>query len=240
VNGPEPPRRRLADSGSSGNDILGDMRPVNLSSRLYAIIDTLGDSERSPTALAQAVLDGGGRLLQLRMKNATTAQLVATARQVKALTDQYGAQLIINDRADVARLVDAAGVHLGQEDLPVSAARQLLGPGKLIGLSTHSLAQAQAAQQEDVADYLGFGPIFATQSKAQVDAPQGIERLREVCTRVRCPIVAIGGITAVTAARVLAAGASAVAIIGDIVRAADVRAKVRTLVALSAGDTAHP
>jgi thiamine-phosphate pyrophosphorylase len=197
--------------------------------RLYPIVDTLGDPKLSHVALAQAVLDAGGCFLQLRVKDQSTGRFVDIARAVKAVTDRHHARLIINDRADVAKLIDAAGVHLGQDDLPVTAAREILGPDKIIGFSTHNVAQAEAAAREGIADYIGFGPIYPTTSKDRADPVQGLEGLRLVRRRVKLPIVAIGGITAGTMCDVLAAGADAVAMIGEIVRAEDVSAKVRAL-----------
>ena len=198
-------------------------------SPLYPIVDTLGDPARSHVALAEAILAAGAPLLQLRAKDVPTGRFVEIARAVKVIADRHRAQLIINDRADIARLIDAAGVHLGQEDLPVAAARQILGPGKIIGLSTHNLAQAEAAARAGIADYVGFGPIYPTNTKERPDPVQGLEGLRQVRSRVSLPIVAIGGITAATMRDVLAAGADAVAMIGEIVRAADVEATVRSL-----------
>jgi thiamine-phosphate pyrophosphorylase len=197
--------------------------------RLYPIVDTLGDPKLSHVALAQAMLEAGVHFLQLRVKDQPARCFVDIARAVKAVTDGYHAQLIINDRADVAKLTDAAGVHLGQDDLPVSAAREILGPNKIIGFSTHNVAQAEAAAREGIANYIGFGPIYATTSKERADPVQGLDGLRLVRSQVKLPIVAIGGITAVTMPDVLAAGADAVAMIGEIVHAEDVSAKVRTL-----------
>jgi thiamine-phosphate pyrophosphorylase len=197
--------------------------------RLYPIVDTLGDPQLSHVALAQAMLDAGVRFLQLRVKDQSVRRFVEIARAVKAVTDGYRARLIINDRADIAKLIDAAGVHLGQDDLPVSAAHEILGPHKIIGFSTHNVAQAEAAAREGIADYIGFGPIYPTASKERADPVQGLDGLRLVRSRVKLPIVAIGGITAATMPEVLAAGADAVAMIGEIVHAEDVRAKVRAL-----------
>ena len=198
-------------------------------SRLYPIVDTLGDSQRSHVALAQAIVDAGVRLFQLRVKDQPSGRFVEIAREIKTLADHSGAQLIINDRPDIAKLIDAAGVHLGQQDLPAAAARQILGPTKIVGVSTHNLSQAEAAAREGAADYLGFGPIYPTTSKERPDPVQGLDGLRSIRRRVGIPIVAIGGITADTMAEVLTAGADAVAMIGEIVGAADVRAKVREL-----------
>ncbi len=200
--------------------------PFAFPSRLYPIIDTLGDPTRSHVELAEAILQAGAPLVQLRVKDRPTGTFVEIARAVKAVADRRSARLIINDRADVAKLVDAAGVHLGQHDLPPAAARRILGSDKVIGFSTHNLAQAQAAAHEGIADYLGFGPIYPTASKDRPDPVQGLEGLRRVRSTVALPIVAIGGITAVTMDDVLAAGADAVAMIGEIVHAADVRTTV--------------
>ena len=199
--------------------------------RLYPIVDTLNDPRSSHVELAHAMLSAGAPFLQLRMKGTATRRVVAVAREVKALTERHRAQLIINDRPDIAKLIDAAGVNLGQDDLPVAAARQVLGPDKIIGVSTHNLAQAEAAAREGIADYIGFGPIYPTRSKERADPVRGIDGLRQVRDRVALPIVAIGGITAATMGEVLAAGADAVAMISEIVRAPDVGAKVRALLA---------
>lgn len=202
-------------------------------SRLYPIIDDLGDRRRSHADIAAAVVRGGARFLQLRVKDRPTREVVEIARQVKRIADAAGAALIVNDRADIAALIDAAGVHLGQDDLAVEAARALLGAGKVIGLSTHSFAQAENAADAGVVDYIGFGPIFATSTKDNPDPVQGIESLRLLRRRVRLPIVAIGGITGATMADVLGAGADAVAMIGEIVRAPDIEARVRALLTAS-------
>src|SRR5512143_3208403 len=156
--------------------------------RLYPIVDTLGDPGLSHVELAQAMLDAGARLLQLRVKDGPTARYVAIARAVKAAADRAGALLVLNDRCDIAQLVDAAGVHLGQDDLPVAAARQILGPNKIIGLSTHNPAQVEAAARAGVATYIGFGPIFPTTSKTRPDPVQGLEGLRRL-RREALPLV---------------------------------------------------
>lgn len=202
------------------------MRPVRLPHRFYPIIDTLGDAHRNPLALAEAMLAAGVRLLQLRLKDQPTRTFVEFARAVQARAAAAGAALIINDRTDIALLVGAAGVHLGQEDLPAADARRLLGPDAIIGVSTHTPEQAAAAERNGTANYVGFGPIYATTTKANPDPVQGLDGLRRARARVQLPIVAIGGITAMTMSDVLAAGADAVAVIRDVVEAADVRRRV--------------
>src|SRR5262245_47176662 len=142
---------------------------------LYPIADA-GAGTHAPLDLISAMLNAGCTLVQLRMKNADTRTFVETARAAKTLTDRHRAALIINDRADIAALVDAAGVHLGQDDLLLAAARAMLGPQRIIGTSTHSLAQLDAAIALGIADYLAYGPIFATTSKANPDPVQGLER----------------------------------------------------------------
>ena len=196
---------------------------------LYAIVDPL-DTGRRPTELADAMLDGGARLLQLRWKGATTRELLAAAETLRILTRARGALFLVNDRPDVARAVDADGVHLGQDDLPVDAARRVLGEGRLIGVSTHDVAQAVAAEAAG-ADYIGVGPIFTTTSKANALDAGGLDLVRAVRAAVRCPTVAIGGIGADTAAEVLRAGADSVAMIGALVRADDVAGAVRDVLA---------
>jgi len=178
---------------------------------LYPIADAAGG--RDAVALAEAILAGGATLLQLRAKDAATAELVALARVIKARTDAAGARLIINDRADVARLVGAAGVHLGQDDLPPAAARAILGPAAVIGFSTHSQEQVAAAVRDGAIDYLAFGPIYPTTSKRGADPAQGLVALSAVRARCALPLVAIGGITLANAAEAIRAGADSVAII---------------------------
>ena len=170
-------------------------------------------------------------MLQLRVKDQTTAEFVETARAVKRITDAAGAALIVNDRPDIARLIDAAGVHLGQEDLPPREARIVVGQDKVIGLSTHCLEQIEAATASMEVDYIGVGPIFATASKAKLDPLQGLEGVRAARRYSLLPIVAIGGITEYAMPDILTAGADAVAMISDLVRAPDIEAKVRRLIA---------
>jgi thiamine-phosphate pyrophosphorylase len=206
-------------------------RPFRFPSPLYAIVDTLDEARRSHIELAEALLACGVPLLQLRMKQTPTRRFVEVARQVQARCAAAKCLLIVNDRTDIAKLIGAAGVHLGQDDLSPQAARGILGPDKIIGLSTHTLEQAEVAATSGVADYLGFGPIFTTTSKQNPDPVVGLDGLREVRRRVSLPVVAIGGITPDTAMAVRRAGADAVAMISVIARTADVGATVRILLA---------
>ncbi len=196
---------------------------------VYAIVDPL-DSDRSPVELATAFLAGGARLLQLRLPSATARELLEAARAIVPLAHAHGATLLVNDRPDVARAAGAHGVHLGQDDLPIAAARRVLGDGAIVGLSTHDPGQARAAADAG-ADYIGVGPIFATTTKADALPARGLDLLRAVRPLVSLPIVAIGGITPDTAPGVRAAGADAVAMIAGLVRTPDPAATVRTLLA---------
>jgi thiamine-phosphate pyrophosphorylase len=202
------------------------MTSFRFPSRLYTIADTLGRPELSLIELTQKLCAGGARLLQLRVKALPAREFLAVAQEVRAICQRTGCLLIINDRADIALAVNADGVHVGQEDLPLPAARKVLGPGKLIGVSTHDPAQAIAAERGG-ADYIGFGPLFGTNTKATGYSARGIDQLREIRALVGLPIVAIGGVTAARAPSALAAGADAVAMISDLVLASDVTAKVR-------------
>ncbi len=200
---------------------------LQLPSHFYAMIDTAGAHE--PVALAQILLTAGARIVQLRIKDAGSRDLLAAARTIGRLCRNHQAMLIVNDRADIAKLADAAGVHVGQDDLPLAEARRIVGPEKLVGVSTHTLDQACAAEQGG-ADYIGFGAIY-TGGLKQVRNAQGLDRLRQVRAAVKLPIVAIGGITEATVPEVLSAGADAAAIITDVVYAPDISAKVRSILA---------
>jgi thiamine-phosphate pyrophosphorylase len=201
---------------------------VKLPSHFYAMVDPAGGHE--PVALARILLEGGARLMQLRLKNAPGRELLAAARAIAAICRERGAMLIVDDRADIAMLAGAAGVHLGQDDLPLEAARRLVGRDMIIGISTHGVEQAVAAESGG-ADYIGFGPLYPGGLRNNAEG-KGLAMLREVRAAVSIPIVAIGGITEATVPEALAAGADACAIITDVVLAADITAKVRALLAL--------
>jgi thiamine-phosphate pyrophosphorylase len=194
---------------------------------LYAIVDPL-DTGRSPAELAAAFLAGGARVLQLRLPAATPRELLDVARTVLPRARAHGALFLVNDRPDVARAAGADGVHLGQDDLPIAAARRVLGPDAVIGISTHDLHQARDAAAAG-ADYIGVGPIFETDTKIGALPARGLDLLRAVRSIVSLPIVAIGGITTTTAPSVRTAGADAVAMIAALVRTADPTATIRAL-----------
>ncbi len=202
---------------------------MRLPSHFYAIVDPAGGHE--PVALAETFLDAGARIMQLRLKDAPGRDFLAAARAIAGLCRSRGAILIVNDRVDIAILAGAHGVHLGQEDLPLEAARQIAGRDMLVGISTHTVEQARAAENRG-ADYIGFGPMYPGGLK-NIAAGMGLDNLRAIRAAVRIPIVAIGGITEARVAETLAAGADAVAIITDVVNAPDIGAKVRSILALA-------
>jgi thiamine-phosphate pyrophosphorylase len=188
--------------------------------RFCAIVDRSVRPDLPLAEVASALAAGGVRWVQLRAKQATSRAFLEETRQLLSLLPA-DCSLIINDRADVAALAGAAGVHLGQDDLPVAAARALLGRGKIIGLSTHYQEQLEAAQALPV-DYLAFGPVFSTTTKPDTEPVVGLDRLRELRRRTDKPLVAIGGITTENAASVLAAGADSVAVISGWLAAEDI------------------
>ncbi len=196
---------------------------------LYAIVD--GSAERPPLELVQAFLRGGAAVIQLRLKTLPARELCEVAREAVRVCRQRDALLLVNDRSDVARAAGADGVHLGQEDLPAGAARDVLGDQALIGVSTHSDAEIDAALAAG-ADYLGFGPVFETRSKpgAPLPPPHGLAGLERAVRRAApVPVVAIGGLTAGSAAGVARAGAACAAAIGELCRAVDPERAARAL-----------
>jgi thiamine-phosphate pyrophosphorylase len=157
---------------------------------------------------------------QYRNKNGTRREIYETALRLERAIRTSGALFILNDHADIAAAVGADGVHLGQDDLPIAVARRILGPEALIGISTHSLEQARAAQTAG-ADYIGFGPIYQTRTKDAGEV-QGLENLAAVAAAVSIPVIAIGGITVDTIGDVMRAGASGAAVIGAVCAAKDI------------------
>jgi len=195
---------------------------------LYAIADR--------PELAAAFARGGASVVQLRVKRAGAGEMLRAARAAAGECRARGVLFIVDDRTDVARLAGADGVHLGQDDLDVSAARAVLGPGAIVGVSTHSDAEIDAALAAG-ADYLGFGPVFATATKeAALPPPHGIEGLARAVRRAgRTPVVAIGGITVASAAAVAAAGAACAAAISELCDASDPEGRARAFAAAFGG-----
>ena len=185
-------------------------------SRLYPILDTTLASRQglNPIYVAEEWLAAGVGILQFRHKGFFSREIFGHMERIAALCRQARVPFVVNDRADLAAILDAA-LHLGQEDLLPSAARSVTGPGAIIGLSTHNEAQLRAALAEP-ADYLALGPMFSTASKENPDPTVGLDELRRLRPILDRPLVAIGGITRANAREVLAAGADSVAVIGDL------------------------
>jgi thiamine-phosphate pyrophosphorylase len=186
---------------------------------LYAILDT-SLLTMPPVQFAGRVAVAGVQLIQLRVKNSRAEKLHAGARELVEALAPRGVRLIVNDRADIAAMADAAGVHVGQQDLPVEEARRICGASCWVGVSTHNLKQLREADATS-ADYIAVGPIFPTSTKENPDPVVGIDFLREARRSTRKPLVAIGGITIESAADVFRAGADSVAVIRDLLSAQD-------------------
>jgi thiamine-phosphate pyrophosphorylase len=199
-----------------------------LPSHFYAIVDPIAGHD--PVDLARTMLDAGVRIMQLRLKDVPTRDFLAAARAISQLCHRRDAIFIVNDRIDIAMLSDADGVHLGQNDVPLEAGRELLGPDKIIGVSTSGVEMARAAETGG-ADYIGFGPMYPGGLK-NIKQGRGIGGLAEVRAAVKLPIVAIGGIIEAALPEVLAAGADAAAIITDVVKSADIAAKIKSILAI--------
>lgn len=198
---------------------------------IYLVTDDGCLQGRALLDCVSEALDGGVTLVQYRAKTASSAEMYAEALQLKALCDSFNVPLIINDRLDIAMAVGAAGVHLGQDDLPCAAARKILGEDYIIGVSAHNPAEAKAALQSG-ADYLGCGAVFGTATKADVKK-LGTEGLEAICKAKGLPVVGIGGVTADNYREVRAAGADGAAIVSGILAQPDIRAMVRAIARVS-------
>ncbi|MEW6599387.1 MAG: thiamine phosphate synthase [Nitrospirota bacterium] len=190
---------------------------------LYLVTDTR-IAGLSHTRIVRRMINAGIRTIQLREKCLSKKDIYHTAVDIRKFTKKCGVVFIMNDYPDIALAVDADGVHLGQEDMPVAEARKIIGKQKIIGVSTHSLSQAIRAQ-EDGADYIGFGPMFHTTTK-DAGSPRGITSLRRVAQHITIPIVAIGGITWENVNTVLKSGADATAVSSGILYG-DIKANVK-------------
>ncbi len=195
---------------------------------LYLISDRRQTGGRPLLDVIEAALQGGVGAVQLREKDLTTKELYTLGCALRQLTQRYHAKLLINDRIDLALAVGADGVHLTEQSLDVTVARQLLGPDKWIGVSTHHLDRALEVERQG-ADFITFSPIYATPSKAAYGAPQGLDKLREVCLQVNLPVIALGGINTQRRHDVLAAGAGGCAVISAILAADDPTLAARQL-----------
>ena len=195
--------------------------------RLYVIVDRTTAKTRDLAEVADAAIRGGADVLQLRDKAASDDELRREAERLLPLTRRAGIPLILNDRPDVAQAVGADGVHLGQDDRPLAAVRRQLGPRAILGKSTHSLEQAIAAEAEG-ADYIGYGPIFPTPTKPDYGSV-GLALIGEVTTRIRIPVVCIGGIDPARLPQVVSAGAGCIAVVRAVCGAEDPEAAARAL-----------
>jgi thiamine-phosphate pyrophosphorylase len=190
--------------------------------RLYLITDEQLSKGKSHLQIADAAIQGGADVIQLRDKSASSRELYDSAGQIRELTRKNKIPFILNDRLDIALVVQADGLHVGQTDLPVKVARKVLGASGILGVSAGSLQEAILAEQ-DGADYLGVGPVYeARGTKSDAGEPRGLALISQIRQHCRIPIIAIGGITPENANEVLRAGASGVAVISAIVAAPDI------------------
>ncbi|MDR3084897.1 MAG: thiamine phosphate synthase [Christensenellaceae bacterium] len=199
--------------------------------RLYAVTDRSWLCGQSLASRAELALKGGATMLQLREKGLPQAELLAEAREMKALCGRYGVPLIVNDSVEAALDSDADGVHLGQGDLCAKKARRLLGPGKILGVSARTAAQAMEAEQNG-ADYLGAGAMFGTATKADAKA-LSLGALREICSAVSIPVVAIGGITVENLPLLRGSGIAGIAVVSGIFAQPNIEESCRALCALA-------
>ena len=195
---------------------------------LYLVTDRNQTGGRDLLWVLERALEGGVRAVQLREKDLGGRELFVLAEKTKRLCERYQANLFVNDRVDVALGVDADGVHLGGDSMPVRAARELLGAEKLIGVSTHSINEASEAEREK-ADFILFGPVYFTASKAAYGEPQGLGRLKKVVEKISLPVYAIGGVKVENIAEVKETGVRGIALISAVLSASDPRVATRRI-----------
>ena len=193
--------------------------------RLYLVTNRYQDSLESFLKKVETACRSGVTIVQLREKNLTTNQYYQLAKQVKEITDAYQVPLIIDDRLDVCLAVDASGLHIGDDELPVSVARQVLGPEKILGVTAKTVKRALEAE-EGGADYLGTGAIFPTTTKENAPITL-ISTLKTICQRVAIPVVAIGGLTSENIDQLIGTGIAGVAVVRDLMQAEDIEAKTQ-------------
>lgn len=196
--------------------------------RLYLITDRHQTGGRPLAEVVRRALEGGVRAVQLREKDLSGAALYRLACELRRLTSDFDARLIINDRPDIAQASGADGVHIGVNSLPVAAVRRLLGEGKTIGYSAHGIDEALNAQAEG-ADFVTFGPLYHTPSKASYGEPCGVRKLADAASALRIPVIALGGISLATVAEALSADVRGIAVISAILAAADPRVAAASL-----------
>ncbi len=195
---------------------------------VYLVTDSKLSRNRSNLEIVRAALAGGVTFVQYREKDASTRVMLEQSRILRDLCRDHGIPFIVNDRVDVALAVDADGVHVGQDDMPLFTARGLMGPHKIVGVSAGNLVEAQAAEA-DGADYIGASPIFATPTKPDAPKPVGMGGLSDLARSVSIPVVAIGGLNASNAGQAILAGAAGVAVVSALVSAEDVEMAAREL-----------
>jgi len=195
---------------------------------LYVITDETIAGGRSHAEIAERAVRGGADIIQLRDKQRSCTDLARIGREIAAIVREAGAVFIVNDRLDVAIACGADGVHLGQDDMRVSTARQLAPPGFVIGVSVGTVGEAVEAEQEG-ADYLAISPTFSTTSKEDAGHGHGLERLREICRAVAIPVIAIGGINRENVRDVIEAGADGIAVISAVAASPDITGAAREL-----------
>ena len=193
--------------------------------RLYLVTNRYQDSVESFLEKVETACRSGVTIVQLREKNLTTNQYYQLAKQVKEITDAYQVPLIIDDRLDVCLAVDAAGLHIGDDELPVSVARQVLGPEKILGVTAKTVKRALEAEERG-ADYLGTGAIFPTTTKENAPITL-ISTLKTICQTVAIPVVAIGGLTSENIDQLIGTGIAGVAVVRDLMQAEDIEAKTQ-------------
>ena len=193
--------------------------------RLYLVTNRYQDSLQSFLEKIETACRSGVTIVQLREKNLTTNQYYQLAKEVKEITDAYQVPLIIDDRLDVCLAVDAAGLHIGDDELPVSVARKVLGPEKILGVTAKTVKRALEAE-EGGADYLGTGAIFPTTTKENAPITL-ISTLKTICQRVAIPVVAIGGLTSENIDQLIGTGIAGVAVVRDLMQAEDIEAKTQ-------------
>ena len=193
--------------------------------RLYLVTNRYQDSLESFLEKIETACRSGVTIIQLREKNLTTNQYYQLAKQVKEITDAYQIPLIIDDRLDVCLAVDAAGLHIGDDELPVSVARKVLGPEKILGVTAKTVKRALEAE-EGGADYLGTGAIFPTTTKENAPITL-ISTLKTICQTVAIPVVAIGGLTSENIDQLIGTGIAGVAVVRDLMQAEDIEAKTQ-------------
>lgn len=193
--------------------------------RLYLVTNRYQDSVESFLEKVETACRSGVTIVQLREKNLTTNQYYQLAKQVKEITDAYQVPLIIDDRLDVCLAVDAAGLHIGDDELPVSVARKVLGPEKILGVTAKTVKRALEAE-EGGADYLGTGAIFPTTTKENAPITL-ISTLKTICQRVTIPVVAIGGLTSENIDQLMGTGIAGVAVVRDLMQAEDIEEKTQ-------------